>query len=66
MIVEATKKIVEKIDLTSGEAEQVMDGIMGGAVEQINLASFLAALRMKGDKVGAVTSIGERMGRRGA
>ena len=30
MIVEATKKIVEKIDLTSDEAEQVMDEIMSG------------------------------------
>ena len=48
MIVEATKKVVENIDLTADEAEQVMDEIMSGEAEPINMASFLTALRMKG------------------
>ena len=42
MIVEATKKIVEKIDLTSDEAEQVMDEIMSGEAEQINFSRRFA------------------------
>ncbi|MDE6364022.1 MAG: anthranilate phosphoribosyltransferase, partial [Lachnospiraceae bacterium] len=36
MIIEATKKVVEKIDLTADEAAQVMDEMMSGEAEQIN------------------------------
>ncbi len=35
MIVEATKKIVENMDLTADEAAQVMDEMMSGEAEQI-------------------------------
>ena len=35
MIIEATKKIVENIDLTADEAAQVMDEMMSGEAEQI-------------------------------
>ncbi len=50
MIVEATKKVVERQNLTETEAEQVMDEIMSGQAEAVNMAAFLTALRMKGVK----------------
>ena len=61
MIVEATKKVVENIDLTPDEAEQVMDEIMSGEAEQINMASFLTALRMKGETVEEITAFAKGM-----
>lgn len=65
MIVEATKKIVENINLTSDEAEQVMDEIMSGEAEQINMASFLTALRMKGETVEEITAFAKCMRKHG-
>lgn len=65
MIVEATKKVVENIDLTSDEAEQVMDEIMSGEAEQINMASFLTALRMKGETVEEITAFAKCMRKHG-
>lgn len=65
MIVEATKKVVEKIDLTAGEAEQVMDEIMSGEAEQINMAAFLTALRMKGETVEEITAFAKSMRKHG-
>ena len=55
MIVEATKKVVERQNLTEAEAEQVMDEIMSGNAEAVNMAAFLTALRMKGETVKSVT-----------
>lgn len=65
MIVEATKKVVEGIDLTEEEAEQVMDEIMSGEAQQINMAAFLTALRMKGETVGEITSFAKGMRKHG-
>lgn len=65
MIVEATKKVVENIDLTSDEAEQVMDEIMSGEAQQINMASFLTALRMKGETVEEITAFAKGMRKHG-
>jgi len=65
MIVEATKKVVENIDLTADEAEQVMDEIMSGEAEQINMASFLTALRMKGETVEEITAFAKCMRKHG-
>lgn len=63
MIVEATKKVVEKKDLTAKEAEQVMDEIMSGAADPINMAGFLTALRMKGETVEEITAFAKGMRR---
>ena len=65
MIVEATRKVVEKINLTADEAEQVMDEIMSGEAEQINMASFLTALRMKGETVEEITAFAKGMRKHG-
>lgn len=65
MIVDATKKVVENIDLTSEEAEQVMDEIMSGQAEQVNMAAFLTALRMKGETVEEITAFAKGMRKHG-
>lgn len=65
MIVEATKKVVENVDLTADEAEQVMDEIMSGEAEQVNMAAFLTALRMKGETVEEITSFAKGMRKHG-
>ena len=65
MIVEATKKLVENVDLTAEEAEQVMDEIMSGDAEQINMAAFLTALRMKGETVEEITAFAKGMRKHG-
>ena len=65
MIVEATKKVVENIDLTAEEAGQVMDEIMSGEAEQINMAAFLTALRMKGETVEEITAFAKGMRKHG-
>lgn len=65
MIVEATKKVVENINLTAEEAEQVMDEIMSGTAEQINMAAFLTALRMKGETVEEITAFAKGMRKHG-
>ena len=40
MIAEATKKVVERQDLTAAEAEQVMDEIMSGKGRSCEYGSF--------------------------
>lgn len=61
MIEEAIKKVVQNIDLTSEEAEKVMDEIMSGEADRIKMASFLTALRMKGETVEEITAFAKGM-----
>ena len=65
MIAEATKKAVERQDLTAAEAEQVMDEIMSGEAEAVNMAAFLTALRMKGETVEEITAFAKGMRKHG-
>ncbi len=51
MIAEAIRKVVERKDLTRDEAFAVMDAIMSGQATDAQIASFLTALRMKGETV---------------
>jgi anthranilate phosphoribosyltransferase len=51
MIVEAIRKVAERKDLTRDEAFAVMDSIMSGQATDAQIASFLTALRMKGETV---------------
>ena len=46
---EAIAKVVEKQDLTTEEAKQVMEIMLSGEATQAQLGSFLTALRMKGE-----------------
>jgi anthranilate phosphoribosyltransferase len=51
MIVEAIRKVVERKDLTREEAFALMDAVMSGQATDAQIASFLTALRMKGETV---------------
>jgi len=51
MIVEAIRKVVDGKDLNREEAFAVMDSIMSGQATDAQIASFLTALRMKGETV---------------
>ncbi len=65
MIVEATAKVVERKNLTAAEAEQVMDEIMSGEAQQMNMAAFLTALRMKGETVEEISAFAKGMRKHG-
>lgn len=55
MIREAIARLVEGQDLTRAEAETVMNEIMDGTATQAQMASFLTALRLKGETVDEIT-----------
>ncbi|MDC4222659.1 MAG: anthranilate phosphoribosyltransferase [Candidatus Manganitrophus sp.] len=55
MIKEAIAKVVERIDLKEEEAEQVMREIMEGKATPAQIASYITALRMKGESVAEIT-----------
>ncbi|MGQ9543381.1 MAG: anthranilate phosphoribosyltransferase [Candidatus Bathyarchaeia archaeon] len=61
MIREATAKLVELRNLTWKEAEASMMEIMEGKATQAQVASFLTALRMKGETVEEITSLAKTM-----
>lgn len=51
MIVDAIKKVVDKIDLSRDEAVSVMEEIMNGKTTDAQIAALITALRMKGETV---------------
>lgn len=52
---EAIEKLVNRVDLTEEETISVMNQIMTGEATPLQVASFLTALRMKGEKVQEIT-----------
>ncbi len=54
MIKEAIAKITERIDLSETEAEDVMREIMEGAATSAQIASYITALRMKGESLSEI------------
>jgi len=61
MIREAISKVVERRDLEPDEAELVMEDIMSGRASSAQIASFLTALRMKGETVEEIVSFVQAM-----
>lgn len=55
MIKESIKKVVEKLDLTREEAHSTMLSIMNGETTPAQIASFITALRMKGETIDEIT-----------
>ncbi|HSQ78128.1 MAG TPA: anthranilate phosphoribosyltransferase, partial [Nitrospirota bacterium] len=55
MIKEAIAKVIAKTDLTETEAEAVMREIMQGEATDAQIASYITALRMKGETVEEIT-----------
>ena len=66
LITEDIKKVVEREDLTSEEAEAVLDQIMTGQCTDAQIASLLTALRMKGETVDELTGFARVMRRKAA
>ncbi len=56
MILEATEKITQKIDLAQEEMELVMGEIMAGNVATSQVVSFLTALSAKGETIDEITA----------
>jgi anthranilate phosphoribosyltransferase len=65
MIKEAIYKLVNREDLTYDEAAAVMDEIMSGNATQAQMASFLTALRMKGETIEEITALAQGMREKG-
>jgi anthranilate phosphoribosyltransferase len=65
-ITEAIKKVVDRVDLSSTEAELVLDQIMTGQCTDAQIASLLTALRMKGETVAELTGFAKVMRRKAA
>ncbi len=63
MIRECIAKLVEGKNLTMTEAEEAMSEIMSGNASEAQIASFLTALRMKGETVEEVTAFASVMRR---
>lgn len=61
MIKESIAKIIEKENLSFEEAQQVMAEIMDGTATQCQIASFLTALRMKGETIDEITAFASVM-----
>lgn len=61
MIKEAIGKVVEQIDLTTSEAENVMHEIMYGAATPSQIAAYMTALRMKGETVDEIAGSARAM-----
>jgi len=55
MIKEAIGKVVQNQDLTQNEAIEVMNEIMSGQATEAQIASFITALRIKGETVDEIT-----------
>ena len=56
MIKEAIIALAKKQDLTYEQAEKVMDEIMSGEASQIQMASYLTALALKGETIDEITA----------
>ena len=57
MIKEAIAKVITKTNLTEAEAEAVMREIMQGEATDAQIASYITALRMKGETVEEITGL---------
>ena len=65
MIKDAIKLVVDNKNLTYDMAETVMNEIMNGEATQIEIASYLTALRMKGETVEEITACANGMRKAG-
>lgn len=61
MIREAIQKVAAGKNLEYDEAKQVMDEIMDGKASQIQMASYLTALSLKGETIEEITASAEGM-----
>ncbi|NIQ96611.1 MAG: anthranilate phosphoribosyltransferase, partial [Desulfuromonadales bacterium] len=64
MIREAIARVVEGDDLSEGTMIDVMDMVMGGEATAAQIASFITALRMKGETIEEITGAARVMRQR--
>jgi anthranilate phosphoribosyltransferase len=64
MIREAIAKVVKGQNLEEGEMMRVMENIMGGEATPAQIASFLTALRIKGETIDEITGAARIMRRK--
>ncbi len=55
MIREAIEKVIQNISLSESEMQTVMNEIMSGGTTDAQIASFITALRMKGETIDEIT-----------
>ncbi len=60
-LLDALRKVVNRENLTQGEAKEAMRVIMKGEATPTQIAGFLVALRMKGETVAEITGFAEAM-----
>ncbi len=65
MIKEAIYKLINREDLSLDMAESVIDEIMNGEVTQAQIASFITAMRMKGESIEEITACARSMRKHG-
>jgi anthranilate phosphoribosyltransferase len=58
---EIISRLIERQDLRSDEAEEVMDTIMGGKATPAQIGAFLTALRMKGESPAEIAAFARVM-----
>ena len=61
MIQQAIHKVINKENLVYDEAKEVMKEIMTAEASQVQMATFLTALRMKGETITEITACAEGM-----
>ena len=61
LITDAIKRLIDRESLTVSESESVLDHIMTGQCTDTQIASFLTALRMKGETVDEMTGFARVM-----
>ena len=61
MIKQAIAKLVQRLNLSEGEVEEVMNEIMDGRTTPAQIASFITALKMKGETVDEITGCAKVM-----
>ena len=61
MIQQVISKLIEKKNLTSKEAEDVMDEIMSGNATDAQISGFLVSLRLKGETIDEITACAKVM-----
>ncbi len=61
MIKEAIDKVIQNISLSENEMELVMNEIMSGSTTDAQIASFITALRMKGETINEITGAAKVM-----
>lgn len=65
-IIEAIKKVVDRVDLDSAESESLLEQIMSGQCTDAQIGALLTGLRMKGETVAELAGFARVMRRKAA